>query len=149
MLDLENSPVEATLIPCGPPYTIISICYPCWSCGEKFDISGFVVSNLVIADALEDITEEKAYLIYVKDLPNELLREIQEISPNYRKEFTKTTQMDYFVNVCPHCGMVTGDWFLWEKAFGLDVETLPAGTVLKFDKPMEVEASFGVRDALP
>ena len=133
---------------CRSPYIILKGRTTCWSCSEEFDVVGIVISE---ATDDEGFTE-KVYLMYVKELPDELLREVQAIAPNYRKEFTSTTQMDYFANVCPHCGEVTGDHFLFSEpdgAFGPGKEEQPTAVSANFDNPMAIDASFGMRGGLP
>lgn len=133
---------------CRPPYIILNGRNDCWSCGKEFDVAGVVVSEAIVEEGFS----EKVYLIYVKELPDELLQEIHAISPNYSKEFTATTEMDYFANVCPHCGEVTGDHFLFSEpdgAFGPGKEDSPTGVKAHFDKQMAIETSFGMRGGLP
>jgi len=127
---------------CRPPYNIFKGQNLCWSCDRELDVVGIVVNDVLIEEGFS----EKAYLIYVKELPDELLQEIQAISPNYCKKFTATTEMDYFANVCPHCGELTGDHFLFSEpdgAFGPGNEKLTTVSIAIFDKPMIIATSCG------
>lgn len=129
---------------CRPPYKIFKGKNVCWNCNNDFNVVGIVVNEAIID--IEEGFSEKAYLIYVKELPDELLQEIQAISPNYRMEFTATTEMDYFANVCPHCGEVTGDHFLFSEpdgAFGPGNEEIPMAVVANFNKSMTIATSCG------
>jgi len=132
---------------CRPPYIILNGQNACWSCGKDFDVAGIVVSEAIVEEGFS----EKVYLMYVKELPDELLQEIHTISPNYRKEFTATTEMDYFANVCPHCGEVTGDHFIFSEpdgAFGPGREEMPTEIQARFDKPMAIVSSWGAGGVL-
>ncbi|MRS02600.1 hypothetical protein EG832_05150 [bacterium] len=146
--ELETPFPQMKILECRPPYTILKGSNLCWSCGKEFDAVGIVVGEALV----EEDFSEKVYIMYAKELPDELLHEIQAITPNYCKEFTATTEMDYFANVCPYCGEVTGDHFLFSEpdgAFGPGKEESPTGVKAHFDKPMAIETSFGMRGGLP
>jgi len=132
---------------CRPPYKIVKGLNVCWGCNKEFDVVGVVVNEALIEEGFT----EKVYLIYVKELPDELLQEIQAVSPNFRKKFTATTEMDYFANVCPHCGEVTGDHFLYSEpdgAFGPGNEEVPTELIARFDRPMTIVTSWGAGGSL-
>ena len=145
-----------------PPFEIIRGIMRCHKCGGEFEATGLVtkdVAEITKEELLELPLDGKfldrlekfglAYLMYVQDLPPELLKEIQTINPGYRKDFTYTTQSEYFANHCPHCEALTGDYFLFSEPdapFGPG-NTVSTGkrSVACYDKEMIIQSGFGQR----
>jgi hypothetical protein len=50
-----------------------------------------------------------AFLFYVEQLPHDVQRQLQKISPGYRQALSAATQGVYWVNHCEHCGALLDD----------------------------------------
>ena len=53
-----------------------------------------------------------ALLFYVEYLPPEIVRVLQELALDYRSDHSRTTDSEYWLNHCQHCGVAQEDYWL-------------------------------------
>lgn len=95
----------------------------CWKCGKEYNI---IIPFLFINGSVADCNGVR----------NDCLSWFDSY-PNIKKVHSKTVNADYYANVCPHCGMFMGDWYLAEAGMGFIYylhEYNYVDTVLKTDK---------------
>ena len=75
-------------------------------------------SSSVIAlgcNKIKGYEEENFIFSYVTALKDSLKTFIEKHYPKYYRDFSKTTKTFYFMNHCEHCGIVLGDFFLFNE----------------------------------
>ncbi|MDC1502975.1 hypothetical protein N8559_07995 [Gammaproteobacteria bacterium] len=70
------------------------------------------------ASYLDECANEPVLLSYIDGLPEWALRLIQSKCPQYKLDFSHTTQDSYYLNHCPHCGYKQGDFYLSKPSDG-------------------------------
>lgn len=90
----------------NPPLYLIGKIIYCWHCRHKMSAVAFLAPHV-------DGTENQVCLLSnIEELPEDILTYIQKRVPTFKKEFSKTVKQAYYVNTCPRCGMLSGDFFL-------------------------------------
>ena len=62
----------------------------------------------------EDGIDEREIFILsdVLTLPSNVLEYLQRRVPSFKLKYSKTVGAKYYANTCPHCGMLSGDFYL-------------------------------------
>jgi len=81
---------------------------PCWHCGEKMTVIGFLAVN---TDQSE-LDGEPCVLSDITGMPEELLSYVQLRVPNFRLQYSRTAGDRYSGSSCPSCGKLYGDHYL-------------------------------------
>ena len=118
-------------------YYIVESSTLCWKCGESTRVFAFLLpEGHETLEAIEDdsmefesdevyeawvnspessewqVSDMLTIIHYVRYLPREVLARIAALTPNYRIDYSKTTESSYFMNHCEYCGMKQGDFQL-------------------------------------
>jgi hypothetical protein len=105
-----------------PSYFIAQSKRICWHCGRDTRVFSFLLPRgheaLVDSDdgfvRWERQTSE-AIIYYVTHIPPSVQGQMHAVTPDYRNDFSKTTQTFYWMNHCERCGMKQGDFELFEE----------------------------------
>ncbi len=90
-------------------------------------------------------SDANAFLFYVEQLPEDVQRRLEQLSPHFRLAQSVATQSIYWANHCEHCGTLLGDHELHcepDGAFAPSSEAAAATIeLLKTNEPFEAAAS--------
>jgi hypothetical protein len=104
----------------------------------------------IIAPNVPEAEGEVCTLSDIRSLPGNLRSFIQKRFPSFRLKYSKTTQSEYYANICPKCGMLSGDFYLHSEPGGPFFPTSDEDAIhltvveIPLDGPVEVEASLGM-----
>lgn len=141
---------ENGVIRIEPPLFIASTLISCWKCGSSMQVVTLLAPNV------PEMKGEVCLLSGIKSLPTEIATFIQQKHPGFKMSYSKTTESNYFGNVCPSCGVLTGDFFLHsepdaaffpmtdEDAAGIALLEIP----LNASVDLECEPSIGAGDLI-
>jgi hypothetical protein len=130
-----------------PPVYLASMTIGCWRCGREMPAVAIIAPNVPEAEG------EACLLSNIRSLPGSLRTLIQKRFPFFRLTYSKTTESAYYVNTCPHCGMLSGDFFLHCEPGGCFFPTSAeeaqclAGEELPLDTPVDIEGALGMGTA--
>tara|TARA_R110001592_G_scaffold363287_1_gene683213 strand:- start:5283 stop:5726 length:444 start_codon:yes stop_codon:yes gene_type:complete len=123
------------------PFYMIGKRLPCWHCGEKISVIGFIAVKT-------DNDEQEGMPCTLNDItsiPVSLLNYIQARVPNFKLCYSRTIGDRYYGSVCPSCGKLYGDHFLHhepgiaffpntnEDAAALYITQLPTDDVIELE----------------
>ena len=121
----------------------------CWKCNNIMKTTAIIAPNMVGDD--EDFEDGGVgILLEVTFLPEFLLKKIQALNPNYQLRYSKSIEGKYYANVCPHCNVISGDFFLHSEPgsafFPTSVEEAKQVKLKKIElnEAIEVEASYSL-----
>jgi hypothetical protein len=90
-------------------------------------------------------SDANAFLFYVEQLPEDVQRRMEQLSPHFRLAQSAATQSIYWANHCEHCGTLLGDHELHcepDGAFAPSSEAAAATIeLLKTNEPFEAAVS--------
>ena len=90
-------------------------------------------------------SDANAFLFYVEQLPEDVQRRLEQLSPHFRLAQSAATQSIYWANHCEHCGILLGDHELHcepDGAFAPSNEAAAATIeLLKTNEPFEAAVS--------
>ncbi len=87
-----------------PPIYLLSTESRCWRCGQQQTVIAVAGSG-----PQEDLEPIKVH--YIREMPGDLLDQVTARQPNYRLHRSRSTNSDYYTNMC-ECGANYGDFFL-------------------------------------
>jgi hypothetical protein len=134
-------------------YYVARTTAPCPECGLTTRLLALALPPLhEILDAeSSDVQDDwqrsdaNAFLFYVEQLPEDVQRRLEQLSPHFRLDQSAATQSIYWVNHCEHCGILLGDHELHcepDGAFAPSSEAAAATIeLLKTNEPFEAAAS--------
>lgn len=64
----------------------------------------------LLATAVEGAEQEVCILSEIVALPEEVLSYVQKRVPTFNFRYSKTVQGKHYANICPSCGMLSGDF---------------------------------------
>jgi len=118
----------------------------CRHCGSPTRLLALAVPH--IHETLEDEWQcagGNAFLFYVGELPDDVRRRLQALSPHFRRARSAATQSIYWANHCEHCGTLLGDHELHcepDGAFAPSSEAAAADIeLLHINAPMRAAAA--------
>ncbi len=98
---MNNNKLEIT-----PPLYMVGKKIFCWKCQAKMPVI------TLLAPKVEGTEGEICLLGKIRELPNVILSYITNRVPTFRLKFSKMAADKYYGNVCPKCGILTGEFFL-------------------------------------
>ncbi len=131
-------------------YSIVMAKKSCWKCEKEMPVTTFLLDRYYQLDEYEDSdlglsffnwqeTENESFVSNITALDHHVLTKMQTINPHYKKTYSKTLKGSYYANNCPHCGMLQGDFNLYQEPGSVFYDSRDAS---KFTIMMEVEAPF-------
>lgn len=129
------------------PIYLVESSTACWSCGCNTPVIALAVDRLD-GEAAESEESCLVLLSAVVNIPEELARLLGQRYAFFRKRYSKTAGMRYFMNHCS-CGAPLGDFYLHSEPGGAFFPTSPEeveGIILRelpVAGPFKVEASCG------
>lgn len=116
---------ETELLP--PVYSVESKS-ECWRCGRVSSVATVAAESFVARresedgappELLEDPVELDLYVFSgIEYLPEELVEEVRKVSSRYRKRFSKTAGVSYYMNHCAFCDAQLGDFYMHSEPGG-------------------------------
>jgi hypothetical protein len=119
-----------------PPLYLAHTMVSCWRCGAKMTALALIAPN--VAEAAGEI----CILSEIAELPKAVLQFVGTRFPSFALRYSKTAGSRYYVNTCPKCGVISGDFYLHsepgapffptteEEAKQLTLEAIPlAGSI--------------------
>src|SRR3990172_8247706 len=94
------------LIRIDPPLYVERRMIWCWRCRAHMPVIALVAPNVPEADG------EICILSQVEELPEVVLQFVRNRFPSFRLKYSKTVGSRYFANICPKCGVISGDFHL-------------------------------------
>lgn len=117
LMHLEAVKDNEPLITVTTPIYLVTSWESCWQCGESEAVIALATTS-VIDDDDDDYDQEgddEPYLLMnVREMPEEVVRTVQERHPRFQKCASKTAGFTYYANHC-ECGANFGDFFLHSK----------------------------------
>jgi hypothetical protein len=97
-----------------PPLYLAGMKISCWKCGERMPVVTLIAPNIEDVYSEEDEIDEREIFILsdVVTLPTNILEYLQKRVPSFKLKYSKTVGAKYYANTCPHCGMLSGDFYL-------------------------------------
>ena len=97
-----------------PPLYLAGMKISCWKCGERMPVVALIAPNIEDMYSEEDGVDEREIFILsdVLTLPSNVLEYLQRRVPSFKLKYSKTVGAKYYANTCPHCGMLSGDFYL-------------------------------------
>jgi len=127
-----------------PPVYLASMRIGCWRCGAAMPVVAIVAPNV------PELEGEICTLSTIKSLPAPLRSYIQKRFPTFQLKYSKTTRLRCYVNTCPACGVLSGDFFLHSEPGGpfFPTEAEEARELVIEEVPLtaavEVDAGLGM-----
>ncbi|MFI4915115.1 MAG: hypothetical protein ACIAS6_01235 [Phycisphaerales bacterium JB060] len=127
----------------SPPIRMVIGSTECYRCGQPFEVAG------VVGTVEEEGHEDIALLMYIEELPEEVLGLVQERVPGFKWVYSATAGHRYYGNVCPSCNGLAGDHHLRTPGavfFPMDeqAEAELSSELLPVDHPIRVRSSYGM-----
>jgi hypothetical protein len=101
----------------APSYFLAEATRTCWRCQARSRVFGIFLPDhetlYVDDDPADDhweSTDAPAILSYVTFLADPAPMRLKSLAPNYRTDFSQTTQSFYWMNHCDRCGAKLGDF---------------------------------------
>lgn len=101
--------MERPMLRLHAPIDLVTAGAECWKCKAMTPVSSLRAGELV---DVECVTAEDVRVLNAKELPEEIVRAVQKVNPNFREGFSRTAEHSYWANHCSHCGALQGDFFL-------------------------------------
>ena len=127
-----------------PPIYMVGMKIGCWKCGERMPVVA------LLAPTVEGAEDQVCVLSDIVVLPEDVLGYMQKRVPTFQLRYSKTVQGKYYANICPSCGMLSGDFFLHSEPGAPFFPTCEeeAGllylTMIPMQGPVGVRAGFHV-----
>ena len=108
-------------------YWVVSGETYCWKCDQPTEVYALAVppGHETLSDDDGDGDDEEwvrqdalQFLMYVSDMDNGVLAELQQRCPGWTRDYSKTTESHYWMNHCQHCRMKQGDFPLHSEPGG-------------------------------
>lgn len=133
----------------SPPVFVVESQAGCWKCGKVVPVASVACNSY--QDAEGEANDEGAGLYIfsgVTWLPSGTVVALRRVNPGYRRRFSKTAGMDYFMNHCS-CGAQLGDFFMHSEPGGafLPMDAKSAAAIklrlLSKGEPVKLDGSAG------
>lgn len=89
----------------------------CWKCKKTIDIVAIgarvTCQKACIPDAPGYQGPHFAFFCFTEKLPMPIITEVKKRLPSFKLCHSKSKECNYWVNTCPHCQMIQGDWFMF------------------------------------
>ncbi len=92
-----------------PPLYLAGATVGCWRCGAPMPVVALLAPNVPGAEG------EPCLLSAIRELPPAVLSFIQSRFPTFRRTHSKTLGAEYLANTCRHCGVLYGDFCLFDE----------------------------------
>lgn len=130
---LDTTPFQRWIPPSDPRVNlraseayVVTARRRCWRCGEPTLVVGFLLApgfedlHVWDDDGQGETREWRSYdgwgfAHYLDHLPDTIARQAQALAPRYRHAYSKTTDSRYWANHCEACGVLQGDFHLFEE----------------------------------
>lgn len=138
---------EASGLQISAPIYLVEATSSCWSCGCDTPVIALAVEQLD-GEPLESEESCLILLSLMEDIPEELANLLGQRYAFFRKRYSKTAGIRYFMNHCA-CGAPLGDFFLHSEPGGAFFPTSPEeveGVILRelpVAGPFKVKANCG------
>ena len=104
------------------PVQLASAETDCWKCKKATPVHALLAADLEDFEPVEEpMRVEAPTFVYDLDpnaLPAHVMRSIPRIAPNYKPTYSRTVGASSWANVCVHCGMLQGAFFLHSEPDG-------------------------------
>lgn len=94
----------------------------CWKCKRETPVAALIASDL------EDVEDGKgqgkfgstAYVYEVSEdgIPDSLKHTLRQLVSHYQPAYSRTTKLSQWANVCVHCGILQGPFYLHSEPDG-------------------------------
>jgi hypothetical protein len=135
----------------SPPLYLVGKKIDCWKCGARMPAVALVATNVEgVYDGEESEEEEVCILIDIVRLPKFVIKYLQKRVPTFKLTYSKTVGDKYYANTCPHCGMLSGDFYLHSEPgapfFPMDEEEAAYLylTEIPIDSPVYIDARIHI-----
>lgn len=103
----------------APYWYIAQTSSQCWKCGCET-----VVTSILLPEGHQALKQDgdgpiywkqyeiPAFIFYIYDIPNHILKNFERITHYLSKDYSKTVDEKYWMNHCKHCHMKQGDFQL-------------------------------------
>jgi hypothetical protein len=123
---------ETELLP--PVYSVESKS-ECWRCGRVSSVATVAAESFVACRDSEDgapperlgePVEPDLYVFSgIEYLSEELVEEVRKVNSGYRRRFSKTAWVSYYMNHCASCSAQLGDFYMHSEPGGAFFPTTP------------------------
>jgi hypothetical protein len=103
---MREKNMDETGLKVFPPLYLVGKKISCWKCGGKMP------AVALVAPKVEEMDDEVCILSDIDKLPDEVLEYLKKRVPTFKLTYSKTVGGKYYANTCPHCGMLSGDFYL-------------------------------------
>ncbi len=90
----------------------------CWRCKRDIIVALDVQGWSFVPEGVGEL--------WRTDLPNWLIKHLHSLGANIQYCRTSIVREGYYANVCPHCNVVQGEWFLREEILDYLYEENPS-----------------------
>lgn len=111
-------PADEGQIELVPPVYAVESKTACWRCDKVTRVVTVAAESFIGRGESKEPVEPDLYLFSgIESLPQELLGALRRVNPGYRKRFSKTAGMSYYMNHCS-CGAQLGDFYMHSEPGG-------------------------------
>lgn len=109
-----------------PPVHIVESATECWRCARVSSVATVAAESFVPRGESGEPVETDLYVFSgIEYLPEELVEEVRKVSPGYRRRFSKTAGVSYYMNHCASCNAPFGDFYMHSEPGGAFFPTTP------------------------
>jgi hypothetical protein len=134
------------------PLLILSARAKCWHCIGELTAVGLGAHALEEEGEVEGNVAETGDMFTIRELdvlPDDVMAELVARNPGFKRQHSNTAGSSYYGNTCPHCGKLTGDFYLFAQPGGAFFPTTEADAAgikverLAFPEPVAIGGSWG------
>jgi len=127
-----------------PPVYAVESKSPCWRCDRQPRVATVAAESFISRDEPDEPVEPDLYLFSgIEFLPRELLEAMQRVNPGYRRRFSNTAGVSYYMNHCT-CGAQLGDFYMHSEPGGAFFPTTPQAARAICLHRLEVQARLAI-----
>ncbi|UNM97223.1 DUF5710 domain-containing protein [Ignatzschineria rhizosphaerae] len=144
-------------------YSIVMASKPCWKCHEQTIVTTFILDRyyeLVHFDVDEGETffynwqdvHNLSFVSNITALDPSVLAKMGEANSHYRKTYSKALEGSYFANNCTHCGMLQGDFNLYQEPSSIFYDCRDSEKfekIITIDKPFKAKGNTALTAGSP
>ena len=130
------------MILCDHYYIVVGL-HTCFKCKKQTEVIGFGIENFYEMYDVDEGDNDKGYEYYqneihigsqLEPLPENMLSYLNT-KYKYYNGYSKTTDSNYFGNHCIHCGVLQGNWHIFDEVDSpFFIENSEAASALKLFK---------------
>lgn len=144
-------------------YSIVMASKPCWKYHEQTIVTTFLLDRYYELTCCEEAeikipfynwqeVHNLTFISNITTLDESVLQEMSRVNPHYRKTYSKALDGSYFANNCMHCGMLQGDFNLYQEPSSIFYDCRDSEKfekIITIDKPFKAKGNTALTAGSP